>query len=52
MKSAGVTRFRWRHSGGSYDPRDCILVTMGRSLILITRRLMSGLGEGLAGAGH
>lgn len=21
MKSAGVTRFRWRHSGGSYDPR-------------------------------
>ena len=21
MKSAGVTRFRWRHSGGSYEPR-------------------------------
>lgn len=21
MKSAGVTRFRWRHSGGSFDPR-------------------------------
>ena len=21
MKSAGVTRFRWRHSGGSYNPR-------------------------------
>lgn len=21
MKSAGVTRFRWRHSGGSHDPR-------------------------------
>lgn len=21
MKSAGVTKFRWRHSGGSYDPR-------------------------------
>ncbi len=21
MKSAGVTRFRWRHSGGSYKPR-------------------------------